>query len=109
MLTVVDALTYYQLFSSRYPKILPVDGSDWPTDADNRCQSVQVNFTAGYGATFDNVPADLVEALMQQITNMYENRGDCNVNDPGDVVETARASGADSVFDQIKIPRISQL
>lgn len=83
VLTVVDALTYYQLFSSRYPKILPVADSDWPTDADDRLQVVQVNFTAGYGATFDNVPADIVNALMQQIANMYENRGDCSDFDSG--------------------------
>ena len=78
VLTVVDPLTFFQLFSNRYPCILPVEDEDWPTDADPRLQAVQVNFTAGYGATFDTVPPDLSLAIMQHITAMYENRGDCS-------------------------------
>ena len=77
-LTTVDPLTYYQLFSARYPAILPMTGQSWPSDGDERLQAVQVNFTAGYGATFDSVPPDLVNALLQHITSFYENRGDCS-------------------------------
>ena len=78
VLTTVDPLIYYQLFSARYASILPVTGESWPSDGDSRLQAVQVNFTAGYGPTFDSVPADLVMALLQHIASIYENRGDCS-------------------------------
>lgn len=38
--------------------------------------SVQVNYSAGYGATGDSVPADILHALRLLITDYYENRED---------------------------------
>jgi uncharacterized phiE125 gp8 family phage protein len=77
-LIAVTSTDYYLTVSNTYPEICLIEGADWPTDVDIRKQAVQVNFTAGYGPTFDTVPSKLQMAIMQHVTNMYENRGDCS-------------------------------
>ena len=77
VLTVVPSSDYFLIFSNNYPTVQPVEGAEWPTDVDIRKQAVQINFTVGFGATFDFVPSKLNMAIMQHVTNLYENRGDC--------------------------------
>lgn len=54
-------------------RILPIYGQWWPlTQAVPN--AVVVRFIAGYGATADTVPEDLVDGLKMLLANLYENR-----------------------------------
>lgn len=54
-------------------RVLLNDGSTWPTDV-RRYQGGVIAFTAGYGATADDVPADLVEAVAEMVGYMHYDR-----------------------------------
>lgn len=48
-------------------------GQQWP-NIGNTTRAVSVTFLAGYGASFENVPADIRHAMMLMISHWYENR-----------------------------------
>jgi uncharacterized phiE125 gp8 family phage protein len=48
-------------------------GSTWPL-TDRRQDCIQINYTAGYGATSDTVPSQLKLAVMFLAAHFYENR-----------------------------------
>ena len=54
-------------------RITPKFGQIWPITLP-QIGSVTVNFTAGYGATVDKVPAGLVQWMKLRIGTLYENR-----------------------------------
>lgn len=74
VLETLDSSLYYFTESNTFSSVLPVN--NWPSNIDSRAQSVQIQFLAGYSP--DNFPADLKVALLQHITSLYENRGDCS-------------------------------
>jgi uncharacterized phiE125 gp8 family phage protein len=76
-LTTVDASTYYSTFEHDFSTLQPVHGASWPGDVDCRLQAIQIEFLAGYGASADDVPADLKFAMLQHIADLYFNRGEC--------------------------------
>lgn len=43
--------------------------------------TAEVTFTAGYGATWDDIPADLRQAVLCLAAYFYENRGDAALDD----------------------------
>lgn len=45
----------------------------WPA-ADDRPDAIRISFTAGYGATADDVPADIRHALLLLVGHLYANR-----------------------------------
>jgi uncharacterized phiE125 gp8 family phage protein len=47
----------------------------WPSTYDKK-NAVKITFTAGFGATAASVPAQIRQAMLLVIGNMYENRGD---------------------------------
>jgi len=59
VLTTVPAADYYLTFSNEFPTVQPVEGKCWPTDLACRKQAVEIEFTAGYGVNYDNIPVDL--------------------------------------------------
>jgi uncharacterized phiE125 gp8 family phage protein len=64
----------YRLAAGLDPAVLsPTDGSSWPVVL---CQpgSVRIEFTAGYGETSAEVPADLVNALKLVVGSLHEDR-----------------------------------
>lgn len=82
-LVTVDANDYYTTQSSTFASVCPVD--QWPTDGDvDRKQGVEIQFQAGYridrsvDPVVNEVPFDLQMAILQHITSLYENRGDCS-------------------------------
>lgn len=77
VLTTVASTVYYSTSENDYSKILTLEGQVWPTDADNRLQSVEIEFVAGYGVDDTDVPDDLQEAIMVHATQILENRSDC--------------------------------
>lgn len=81
VLATVDPVKYYITDENDYAAIYLVNDQVWPTDADQRMQAVVITFIAGYGATAADIPYDIKQALLQYITYLYENRGDCDCND----------------------------
>jgi len=77
VLTTWNAAEYYIVNKSAWSQVLPVDDFDYPSH-DQRLQAIQIEFTAGYGATGADVPAALRMALLSHMASVYTNRGDCS-------------------------------
>lgn len=73
-LVTIDSTTYYTTQSNTFSRAYPRD--NWPVDADDRAQAIEFEFQAGYAT--DMVPIDLQLAILQHVTSLYENRGDCS-------------------------------
>lgn len=58
-------------------KITLRDGESWPTFERN-ADGIEIQFVAGYGATASSVPSQIKQAILHEISNLYENRGDCS-------------------------------
>jgi len=103
VLTTVDAADYFITVSSvGYPTVQPVEDKDWPDDVDCRQQAVQINFQAGYGLTFDDVPFDIRRALYEHIADMFENRGDCSQ----DTCKSCLPAMTERVYASHRVPSI---
>lgn len=64
-----------------YGKVWEVNIDDTYDDDPN---AIRIAFKAGFGPTGSDIPADIVNALKAHVAYLYENRGDCVVNDvPG--------------------------
>lgn len=79
--TAVVPAIYYNTFERNYSRIIINEWSDFPTNKDDQFQSIQVQFTAGFGATSDDMPDDIQLALLNHVAAMYESRGDCDLCD----------------------------
>jgi len=67
-------LADYRLFAGKeWAYVEPIVGSAWPTAFDSP-DAVTLEFTAGFGSTPDDVPADLRHALLLLISHWYQNR-----------------------------------
>jgi hypothetical protein len=80
VLTTWDSSKYYFTDLPDYSSIYLVKGQTFPT-VDIRKQAVIITFVAGYGADDTSVPDDVKQALLQFISYLYENRGDCASSD----------------------------
>lgn len=83
VLVTWDAANYYITDENDYAAIYLTDGSNWPSDVDNRMQAIVITFVAGYGIDATFVPYDIKQALLQYIVYLYENRGDCDCSGGG--------------------------
>jgi len=63
----------YQL-DTFYGRVAPVPGAVWPTPARDRFSAVQIQFVAGFGATFTSIPARVTLGLYMLIGHWFENR-----------------------------------
>jgi uncharacterized phiE125 gp8 family phage protein len=81
VLTVVPADIYYVKVQDPYTQIIMKGGSSFPDDVIDEQNCVEIEFTAGYGATKDTVPAMLRLLLCQHVTWIYENKGNCPVDE----------------------------
>ncbi|MCK5602297.1 head-tail connector protein [Candidatus Pacearchaeota archaeon] len=104
VLTTLDASLYDFTVDNDYSRIYLLDRSAlWPT-TDERKQSVQIEFIAGYGDAASDVPEALKTAIKIIVAYMYENRGDCVVsNIRSDLI---MLSGASIILDFYKILEI---
>lgn len=66
---------YYVDTVSDVAKIVLRDGGTFPTDL-RAANGLEINFTAGYGTTANDVPEAIRMAMMQYMTFLYEHRGD---------------------------------
>jgi uncharacterized phiE125 gp8 family phage protein len=58
---------------------------------------VKIDYTAGYGEYAANIPAPIVQGVLQHAAYMYEHRGDCEAN------EAAKMSGAHTIYGMYKV------
>jgi len=49
-----------------------------PPTIDNECNSVKITFKTGFGDDATFIPEDIKTAIKMDVTNMYNNRGDCS-------------------------------
>lgn len=76
VITTLPPEDYYITDLPDYSSIYLVNGKIFP-EVDLRKQSVAITFIAGFGNDSCDIPVDIQNALLQMITYMYENRGDC--------------------------------
>lgn len=50
--------------------------ASWPTYS-RSADGIEIQFVAGYGATAADVPSQIKQAILQDLSTLYENRGDC--------------------------------
>ena len=57
-----------------YGRIAPVPGAVWPSPARDRFSAVQIQFVAGFGATFSSLPQRLTLGLFMLCGHWFEQR-----------------------------------
>lgn len=72
-LTTLDASLYWRVLTTRGVELQLAAGASWPATAE-RPDAVQVTYVAGFGATADDVPANIKHAALLLIGHLYENR-----------------------------------
>ncbi len=97
VLTTVDNTIYYLKKLTQCSEIILFEDKEWPTDIDDREQSVEVEFkTESYFCT-----NEILEALKRHVLFLYENRGDCSCD-----AKSANDAGVSFIYNQFRIPRI---
>lgn len=81
----VPLASFYTTSEDIYSRIIFPDVEDFPSNKDDRYQSIFVGFTAGYGASDAAIPSDIKLALLNHVAALYENRGDCSDCDCSDI------------------------
>lgn len=106
VLTDVDSNIYYTITREKSYSIVLVKNNYWYPDSNVRDQehSIILEFTAGFGATKDNVPADLRLAMLQHATHLYQNRGDVSL---GADERHGIPAAALSIYNRYKIVNLS--
>lgn len=49
----------------------------WPDDADRQKDAIEIDFEAGFGTNWSEVPQDIRLAVLYTVADSYSNRGDC--------------------------------
>jgi hypothetical protein len=85
--TLVDRSIYFTTNETlKYSQIELVPGTTWPVNYTLnffRDQSVRITFIAGLGEDSTTIPGGLQMGMLNHISAMYENRGDCSTCDTG--------------------------
>lgn len=100
VVTLIKDTDYFEEIVADYSKVRPEDL--WPFDNKSRVQSIIIEFEAG----FENaaaVPQDIKTALLQHVTFLYENRGDCDCACDD---KSAASSGAMAIYQKRRILEI---
>ena len=69
------ASNYYVDTAREVPRIVLLDSGSWPTDL-RGANGLEINFTAGYGSSPNDIPEPIRVAILQYMTFLYEHRGD---------------------------------
>jgi hypothetical protein len=72
---------YYVKVSDPYSKIIIKNDQQFPDDVIDQQNCIQIEFTAGYGETKNSVPAALRLLLCQHVSWLFENKGNCPVDE----------------------------
>ncbi len=84
--------------------ILLLAGEAYPTDGDDRQQSIKIEFTTKAFPCGDSIKT----AIKRHVALVYENRGECMDSTGGCSCDggSASQSGASSIYDQFRISRV---
>lgn len=88
------APTDYSVLLGDDPRLLPVGGTSW------QGKRVDVEYTAGYGASGDDVPSAITRWMLHQIANTHEHSGTVVLG-----TTVAELSFVDRLLDPWIIPR----
>lgn len=80
---VVDPTVYYNTVERDYSEVLLNPDKAWPTDVANRMQAVNIEFVCGLFPDAASVAGDWKNAILQHVTLLYSDRGDCSCDDSG--------------------------
>jgi uncharacterized phiE125 gp8 family phage protein len=78
----VDSSLYYTTQETDFSRILLVKDESYPTDIDEKFQSIKIEFNAGYATDsteLSTLQPQLYLAILNHIAALYENRGDCDM------------------------------
>lgn len=93
----VPAATYYLKKLVQSSEILLNEDQEWPTDTDNREQTIEIQFvTEGY-----RCQESIIDAIERHVAFWYRNRGDCP-----DVKGSAERAGVTVIYNQFRISRV---
>ena len=95
--TEVPAATYSLAPDSHVPRLVPL-ASGWPSIATGG--SVVLRFTAGFGAVWDDLPADLAQAVFLLAAHYYEYRDETRLH------AGCMPFGVVSLLDRYRVPRL---
>ena len=77
VLITFDSSKYYFTKSENYSKIYLKSSESFPSFDDIK-QAIKITFVSGYGATTNDIPQGLKNALLNHIAYLFENAGDCS-------------------------------
>lgn len=81
ILVDVPSDVYYVKVADPFTQIIIKDSMSFPEDVIEQQNCIQIEFTAGYGDTKETVPPSLRLLLCQHVTWLYENKGNCPVDE----------------------------
>lgn len=93
----VTATDYYKKDLVQRSEIHLVADKSWPTNTDDRQQAIKITFVTEAHACI----LTTIEGIKRHVLWLHTNRGDCYDSD-----ESGKLSGADSIFNTIRIPRV---
>ncbi len=102
IITLIADTVYYNTFEKNYSSIILNEGQSWPSDKDRTMQSIIIDFRVGFGELQTDVPAEIQNAILQIISALYNNRGDCSQSGACDCA-TLAPIGAKSILMQNRI------
>lgn len=106
VLTDVPPADFYTTFETDYSRVVFISIDAMPQNKDDRLQSVVIKFTAGFGAASTDIPPDIQLALLQHITSLNENRGDCSTE--GTCISESVPASALAVYKRYRIGSLTQ-
>ncbi len=96
ILITIPSTDYYKKDLTQWVEVLLISGKSWPTNTDDREHAIKIIFV-----TKQYPCGNLIkEAMLLHIAYWYSNKGDCDAGD------AAKLSGANDLYNQIRIPRI---
>lgn len=87
---VIPPTVYYATVEEDYSTLLTQVDQSWPTDAVEQSQAITIEFKTGFGDNATDVPSDIRQALLQHVTFLYENRGDCGCDEGANIPPAAK-------------------
>jgi len=71
---VFDEVYYHVDTKSQPGKIILAADESWPTETLYAMNPIQIIFVCGYGSLAESVPKRIIQAMLLQISDLYENR-----------------------------------
>lgn len=77
-LIAVDPTLFSIYLKNGFSFIVLNEDKEYPTDGDDILEGIEIKFRAGFGTSLTYPHTDLKLALLNHVSAVYENRGDCD-------------------------------